>query len=264
MGWVEVTFKTLFQVFSMISASDLSAWDFCPRQVYFRRVLGIKPEKKEVMIKGTIKHSIFERLIDSYKKTGSFDIEKIIEDTISEYNEDFEKFGTNMDELREDLKWSFSILEEKINKNEFPIPEFCERWIESENLGLKARVDVIFDESGEWVVGDLKTNVSDFLGPKLQIGVGALLFEENMNTEVNKIKIISHNIWEEKEVELTDELREQILETRDEIKQMIESEEIPSLCENPNKCASCDFWESHCNPKKKSEKKTENGVKKSF
>ncbi|MFH1977960.1 MAG: PD-(D/E)XK nuclease family protein [Candidatus Aenigmatarchaeota archaeon] len=237
-----------------ISASDLNSWNFCPRQVYFRKVLGIKPEKKEVMIKGTIKHSVFEKLIESYKKTGSFDIENIIERVLSEYTEDFEKFGTDVNDFREDLRWSFDILGEKINKKEFPIPEFCERWIESEELGLKARVDVIFDESGEWVVGDLKTNVSDFLGPKLQIGAGALLFEKHMNTNVNKIKIISHNNWAEKEIDLTGELRRQIHETRKEIDKMLESKEQPPLSPNPNKCAKCDFWETHCNPKKDKKK----------
>lgn len=114
-------------------------------------------------------------------------------------------------------------------------------------MGLKARVDVIFNESGRWIIGDLKTNTSDFPGTKLQIGAGALLFEKHMNTKVNKIKIISHGDWTEKEILLTNELRRQILETRDKIKKMLENKKLPPLCPNPNKCAKCEFWDSYCN-----------------
>lgn len=237
----------------MISASDLAAWDFCPRQVYFRRVLGIKPEKKEVMIKGTVKHKIFETLISRYKKTGRIDVKNTIEKVFSRYIKDFEAFGTDMDEFRKDTEWSFGILKDMITSDEFIIPEFCEEWLESEDLGLKARVDAIFDDSGEWIVGDLKTSTSDFLGTKMQIGAGALLFEKHKNVGVNKIKIISHSDWEEKEIHLTDELRRQILSTRDEIKRMLKSKQMPPRCENPHKCDKCDFWESHCKSEKEEE-----------
>lgn len=241
----------------MISASELSAWNFCPRQVYFQRVLGIKPEKKEVMIKGTIKHKIFEELISSHKKTGAFDIGNIIEDTLSRYTKDFEEFGTDLDSFRKELNWSFDILRDKISKNKFAIPEFCEEWLESEDLRLRARVDVIFDDSGEWVVGDLKTSTSDFPGTRLQIGAGALLFEKHMNTGVNKIKIISHGNWMEKEIHLTDELRKQILETRDKIEEMLKTRELPPICSNTNKCTRCEFRESHCNPRNKPDMETD-------
>ncbi len=248
----------------MISASDLSAWEFCPRQVYLKHILGVKPEKKEVMIKGTVKHKIFEKMIESHKKNRRFKVSTIIEDTLSKYVEDFEKFGTDLDSFKKDLNQCFDILGEKINKNRFPIPEFCEEWIESEDLGLKARVDVIFDDSGEWIVGDLKTNTSDFPGTRIQIGAGALLFEEHMNTKVNKIKIISHNDWSEKEIHLTDELRKQILKTRDDINNMLKSKEPPPTCSNFNKCAKCDNWESHCKPKNIPEELSEEKMKKSL
>ncbi|NVM53148.1 MAG: Dna2/Cas4 domain-containing protein [Candidatus Helarchaeota archaeon] len=241
----------------MISASDLSSWDFCPRKVYFRRVLGIEPVKKEVMIKGIIKHKIFKEMINSYKETRNLEIENIIEDTLSRYIKDFEVFDTDLAKFRQELNSSFSILGEKINKNEFFVPEFCEEWFESRDLELKARVDVIFNESGDWIIGDLKTDTSDFLGTKLQIGAGALLFEKHMNAKVNKIKIISHNDWTEKEINLTDELRSQIFEKRDEIKTMLKNKNLPPLCLNPNKCSKCEFWESHCNVEKKAETEKE-------
>ena len=231
----------------MISASELGAWEFCPRQVYFKRILGIKTEKKEVMVKGTVKHKIFEELISSHKKTGAFNIENTIEDTLSRYTEDFEEFGTDLDSFRKELNWSFGILGSKISRNEFSVPEFCEEWLESKDLGMKARVDVIFDDSGEWIVGDLKTSTSDFLGTRLQIGAGALLFEKHMNVGVNKIKIISHKNWMEKEIHLTDELRKQILKTRDEIEEMVATKRLPPRCENTHKCTHCNFLESYCN-----------------
>jgi len=232
----------------MISASDFGAWDFCPRQVYFRRVLGIKPEKKEIMIKGTVKHQVFENIVKLYKEKANFKIEDVIEDVLSEYAEEFKNFGTDLKYFRKMLIWSFSMLIDKIHKNDFSVPHFCEQWIESEDLGLKARIDVIFNESGEWVVGDLKPKTSDFLGTQMQIGVGALLFEKQMNIKVDRIKIISHFNWAEKEIELTDQLREYILRTRDKIKEMIETKTIPPMCSNSNKCVHCDFWDSHCNP----------------
>lgn len=231
----------------MISASELGAWDFCPRQVYFKRILGIKTEKTEAMVKGTIKHKVFEEVISSHKKTGAFNIGNIIEDTLSRYTEDFETFGTDMDDFRRELGWSFGILWDKISRNEFSVPEFCEEWLESEDLGMRARVDVIFDDSGEWIVGDLKTSTSDFLGTRLQIGAGALLFEKHMNVGVNKIKIISHKNWMEKEIHLTDELRKQILKTRDEIEEMVATKRLPPRCANHNKCNHCNFLETHCN-----------------
>ncbi|MFH1337589.1 MAG: CRISPR-associated protein Cas4 [Nanoarchaeota archaeon] len=232
----------------MISASDLSSWSFCPRQVYFQKVLGIKPEKTEAMIKGTIKHKIFEEIIKSYKKTGKFNLSRITKRVLFEYDEDFKNFGTNVDFFKDELECSFGILSNKIKGNEFSIPHFCEKWVESEDLGMKARIDAIFGDSNDWIVGDLKTSTSDFLGTRMQIGAGALLFEKQMNINVQKIRIISHKDWTEKEIELTDELREYILETRDEIKEMLETKELPTMSENPNKCAKCDFWDTHCNP----------------
>lgn len=232
----------------MITASDLSAWSFCPRQVYYQRVLGIKPAKKDVMVKGTIKHKIFEELVKSYKKSKKLNVGKTINEVLSRYTGDLDAFGIDAASFTKDLDWSFGILADKISKNEFIIPEFCEEWLESEELGMKARVDVIFDDSGEWVVGDLKTNTSDFLGTKMQIGAGALLFEKHKKVEVKRIKIISHVNWMEKDIHLTDELRRQILSTRDEINSMIKSGEMPPKCDNQNKCQKCDFLESRCKP----------------
>jgi CRISPR/Cas system-associated exonuclease Cas4 (RecB family) len=244
----------------MISASELSAWNYCPRQIYFKRILGIKPERKEAMVKGTIKHEIFERLVHSFKKTGSFDIEELIANALSKYAKDFEEFGTDVNSFRKELKWSFEVLEKKIKAGHFPIPKFCEEWLESVDMEMKARVDAIFDQSGEWIVGDLKTSASDFLGTRLQIGAGALLFEKHTNVRVNKIKIISHFDWAEKEIHLTSELRNQIMQTRDDIHEMLENRKMPPISENPNKCKKCEFWESHCNPKKNSK----NGSKTPF
>ena len=70
-----------------------------------------------------------------------------------------------------------------------------------------------------------------------------------MKTDVNTIKIISHADWTEKEIHMTDELREQILEPRDAISDMIKTRKCPEMCSNPNKCAKCDFLDSHCDPK---------------
>ena len=97
----------------------------------------------------------------------------------------------------------------------------------------------------------LKPNTSDFLGTRMQIGAGAMLFEKQMNTNVQKIKIISHKDWTEKEIDLTDELRGDIMETRDEIREMLKTKEIPPISENPNKCSKCNFWDTHCNPENK-------------
>lgn len=236
----------------MISASDLAAWEFCPRKVYFQRVLGIRSPKKEEMIKGTIKHKIFEEMINSHKKKESFDISNIIENALSRYTKDFEEFSTDVDGFKKELESCFSILREKVNKKEFLIPEFCEQWMESEDLALKARIDTVFNESGDWIIGDLKTNTSDFLGTQLQVGAGALVFEKKMNTKVKKMKIISHNDWEEKKIYLTNELRKKILETRDEVREMLKNKKMPPTCSNINKCSKCNFWDSHCNPEMKS------------
>ncbi|MBI2548303.1 Dna2/Cas4 domain-containing protein [Candidatus Woesearchaeota archaeon] len=43
-----------------VSVTDLSAYLFCPRTLYLRRVLKIVPPPREVMVKGTIKHAIID------------------------------------------------------------------------------------------------------------------------------------------------------------------------------------------------------------
>ena len=227
----------------MIPASALGAWNFCPRTVYFQRVLGIKTPQKEVMLKGTIKHKLFEGMIASYKKKGKIQTINLIENILSEYQKELEGFGTDIKDFKRDLEWSFKILEKNILDKEFAIPEFCEEWLESKDLDLKARVDVIYDESGEWIVGDIKSSISDFPGTRMQIGAGALLFEKHKGVTVNKLKIISHYNWVDKEIHLTDELRRQILTTRDEINDMIKTKKCPQGCNNPNKCCLCDFKE---------------------
>jgi CRISPR/Cas system-associated exonuclease Cas4 (RecB family) len=231
----------------LITASDLAAWDYCPRQVYFRRIKGIKPEKKEVMVKGSVKHKVFENLISMYKDKGNIQTKKAIDQALSLHAPELEQFGTDLDEFRKHIEWSFGILEDRITKDDFPIPEHCEKWLESNKLGLKARVDAIFQSrAGEWVVADLKTKVTDYPGTKMQIGAGALLFEEQEGVKVNNIRIISHLNWMEKEIPLTDELRQQIIATRDEIAVMIETRNQPAPTDNPHKCAVCDFKDTHC------------------
>lgn len=239
----------------LITASDLAAWNYCPRQVYFRRVLNIKPAKREVMVKGSVKHKVFENLISIYKDKGNIQTKKAIDQALALHSPELRQFGTDLDEFRKEIEWSFGILEERITKDNFAIPEHCEKWFESEKLGLKARVDCIFKPSSdEWVVADLKTKVNDYPGTKMQIGAGALLFEEHnkkKNIKVNNIRIISHLNWMEKDVPFTDELRQQIIATRDEIADMIETKNQPPPTDNPHKCAVCDFKDTHCFKDKK-------------
>lgn len=44
----------------MVSVTDLSAYLFCPRTLYLRKVLKVVPPPREVMVKGTVKHGIID------------------------------------------------------------------------------------------------------------------------------------------------------------------------------------------------------------
>lgn len=120
-------------------------------------------------------------------------------------------------------------------KNLFP-RYLSEYSLISQKLGLKGRVDRI-EFSQEILPYELKTRQEIFEADKIQLTAYSLLIEEHFNQEIKKGIIETKNTREE--IEITEEMRNKVLEIIKKIQELIEK--APEITENFKKCQNCAF-----------------------
>jgi len=115
--------------------------------------------------------------------------------------------------------------------------------VESDLIGLRGRVDrVLFSRKDNSVIPfELKSREDNiFHSDEIQLTAYAMLLEEKYLQKINRGFIEVGN--NKKEIPITEENRNEVMQITDLIRN-IETNPIPPILSNFNKCRYCDFQE---------------------
>jgi len=254
----------------IINITDITEYLYCPRKVYLKLVKGIKYPPNERMILGMLRHKVFDVfnknesiLVSSIKtKISEQDIKKLYNELLNNIIKETILFNKN---LLFKFNINESVFSKSVNETAFPeielrIPAIIktinsgflgkELWrnlkpkyltefkIESQNLGLRGRVDRIKFEDSILPI-ERKTREKVFESDKIQLAGYALLLEQEFGRKVEKgiIEIMG----KQEEVDLNSELKNKVLEIADKIRNLIEDNAFTP--NNFSKCKNCEFAE---------------------
>ncbi|MEK6820397.1 MAG: CRISPR-associated protein Cas4 [Nanoarchaeota archaeon] len=253
---------------TIINVTDIISYLYCPRKVYLKLVKGIKEPPTKQMISGFLKHKIFDIfnknesiIVSSIKENLNEEeiqtlykqqIVKITQEAVSIYSNMLKSFSISQQEL---LNSILEFMEKEINLRVSAIKSSLnlgfrgkELWRElkpkyltefsviSENLGLKGRIDRVRLEE-EILPYEIKTRDEIYESDKIQLAAYSLLLQEEFGKKVDKG--IVETKTKKQEVELTDEMKDRVLQIAEEIRNMKEAE-MPN---NFKKCRYCNSRE---------------------
>ncbi len=263
----------------MISVSLLSAYDYCARKLFLEQVLKLVVIPRDVVVKGSIRHEVHDKIskaeenfvksikkevsykevLDGYKKSHS----NILKQSIIKNKSKLAELKISLSEFFKNT-WPLVLNESKdravnvhgfIKKHKVYGDELwkelspkieTEYYVKSEDLILKGVVDKleIYENKlvREVVPYELKTGKAPregvWPGHKLQTGAYVLLLEKNkMFVREAFVKYLDIN--EARQIMMNPFLEKNVLETRDKVLELFKGKEIPVICDNKNKCASC-------------------------
>jgi len=267
----------------MLSVSNLISYTYCPRKLYFEKVLKISPPLKDVMLKGTIKHKVFEKytekekeLVESIKpKQKEHEIRNLIQknyiniliDLIKNYKKEFKKFQIKPlifyqsslpiylteSRIRSENIYQFikqnQVFGEELWKTLTP-KYLSELRIESKELKIRGVIDKIEIHPDQYIPIELKSGsipkYGVWPGHQLQIISYIMLLRTKYN-KVNQgaVHYIDHN--QKRQIIYNEILKNEVIETRDYVLNMLNSPELPPTLKNQNKCNAC-FFKPKCYP----------------
>ncbi|MBI2129329.1 CRISPR-associated protein Cas4 [Candidatus Woesearchaeota archaeon] len=264
----------------MLSVSSLSSYMYCPRKFYLTEVLKLVEAPKDVLVKGTIRHQVYDNInkneesfIKAIKKDANFSIlvsnyktaySKILRNVIISNKAMIKQVNLSMNSIFRE-SWPMILAESEqralnifsfIKKHnvfgeelwQMLTPKIMSEFrVESKRLMLKGIIDKVEDYADELVPYELKTgkcpNEGIWPGHKVQIGSYMLLLREYSNKSVKEgfIRYLDNN--QLRQVTMNPFLEEDILKLRDEAFEIINSSLAPDFCENRNKCIKCSLRE---------------------
>jgi len=273
----------------MISVSLLSSYDYCPRKLFLEQVLKLIVMPREAVVKGSIRHEVHDRiskaeevfvksvkhetnyaeLLENYKKLHSDLLNQSIiknKNKLSELKISLPEFFKEtwplvLDETKDrafnlhNFIKANKVFGEELWKELSPKIE-TEYYVASEELQLKGVIDKleIYENRlvREVVPYELKTGSAPregvWPGHKVQVGAYVMLLEKN-KMFVREAFVKYLDVGEARPVMMNPFLEKRIIETRDAILKLFKGKEIPCICDNTNKCSSCNLKEQCLNEK---------------
>ena len=260
----------------MLSVTHLSSYLYCPRKLYLQRVLGLYEPIKEALVKGTIRHKVYENinladqeLVKSIKKLVELEelkgkyhqrYREILLDVIKEHKDELKKFDLKPEDLFKNV-WPLILAESETRANTIHnfitkhnifgdelwaklIPKIeSELRIESEKLGLKGVIDQIEIYESGFVPIELKTGKSPnegvWPGHRIQLVAYALLMEDKFNTEIKEGFVHYLDSKERRHITINPFMKIEIRELVSKVNGLLSSEKIPEFENNQNKCFNC-------------------------
>lgn len=265
----------------MIPVTFLSSYEYCPRKLYLTEVLKLVVPPKEVLVKGSIRHEIYDhinkseemlvRSISSRDKETIFDkykqkYSKITRQVIIKYKSRLQQVNLDLSEtfrntwpmilgeceLRAKNIFRF-ILETNLLGDELwlnLVPKIKSEYrVESEVLKLKGIIDQIEVYQDKIVPFELKTGSTPregaWPGHKIQIGAYLLLMSEVFNKDIEKGYVRYLDSHETREIIMNHFLKHEVTTLRDKVITLLSQDTPPDPVKNENKCRNCQL-KSHC------------------
>ena len=123
-----------------------------------------------------------------------------------------------------------------------------ELYLESEELGLKGKIDVLDMDGARAVPVERKRAESGqyYRSDKVQLAGYCMLLEEHLDEPVREGAIYLYKTDQRLHVTITEDHRESVKKQIEEIRSM-SPDEVPPLTDNPSKCEKCSTRE-YCMP----------------
>lgn len=228
---------------STISASDMVTYYTCPRKYYFTAVKEMPINPNPIMQLGTIQHKIHQDFFEKELHSNPEMFKAYIEETIPKMadNKVFEVFNLNKEELVKNLQRSVRLLMENFNKSSITKPKKDSFEKKLPYGEYSARCDCIYEEDGEEVIGDLKTEAKVKPEYRLQIAMNSKLLKALGGKDIKKGKIVGHKNWEAENFEIEEEDRKLLNEILLNMQNLRKNPILPKVKYNPYICKYCDF-----------------------
>lgn len=262
----------------MISVTALSSYLYCPRKLYMQYVLEIAPPPKDVLVKGSIRHQVFDEVNKVEEDIITKNILKPVprEDINTLYRKAYydllmkalQQNKTSIEEVN--LKpltifheaWPIFLQEAKFRSNN--IFDFIQQnkifgkelWaqltpkyitelkITSDKLQLKGVIDKIeVHNKTKYIPFEIKTgkmpSTGVWPGHKIQIIAYIFLMKEYFNTDVNQGYLYYSDYHEKREIVVNPFSEIELKELINKVNTLLNSKYPPPICDNRNKCNAC-------------------------
>ena len=268
----------------MYTITSLSEFLYCPRKLYLKTILKPEIPLTEKLVKGSIKHKIFEKINNIEKDiiinlTQPLPLEQINmiylrkyhniildvlqykKDKLLQLNIDPNKFIFELWPIfiNEAKSHSINIYNFMIKNNIYGedlwnnlTPKYITEFqVSSKELQLKGIIDKIEINNNNYIPYELKSGKLPndiYYNHKIQLASYLLLLENKFKISIPKgyIHYIDHDII--KEVQINQDLKDEVLKIRDAISFMFTNNIIPEILQN-NKCFNCELKEQCYNLK---------------
>ncbi len=263
----------------MIAVSALPTYLFCPRKMYLQYVLEIKPIEVDKIVKGEIKHNVFDMINKAeeeiVKKTTMENINEVgimykqeyykaLMQTIEQKEDTITKVGLNKIELVQET-WNRLMQEAELRAKN--IAEFAQQnkiygkelWegltpkyitemkVMSTKLKLRGRIDRVEVEEKLYTPIEIKTgNMPQngiWIGDKIQLGAYILLLQQQHKAEYGYLEYTEYGV--RKKLAMDEKLKEEIINLVGEVHETIKSRYLPKKCDNKKRCVNC-FMREGC------------------
>ncbi len=261
----------------MIPVTALSDYLYCPRKIYLRYVLKFIPVVQEPVVKGKIKHDVFDAISkneeniilninpldignirvlyeQAYKDLLANSISKF-EGEIAKAELDKEKlFNDSLKKFLDEAAYRANFLLGIIKQtglfgkellNALPVKQKSEIFLSSPKLRLKGIIDRVEEIEGLHVPIELKTGSMPREGVwpnhKIQLASYILLLNEKFKSDHGFVDYLDFSV--RRKVIMNAFLESEVQDLIEKIHNLFESDVIPEACGNPNKCQSCSFKE---------------------
>lgn len=260
----------------MISVTKLSSYLYCPRKIYLTDVMKIVELPKAALVKGTIRHSTFEKInnieeeiVMSVKPDHKFNnilniyvknFSSALRSSIMQNKERLRKVSLPLVDAYRQIWPHFMKESERRSLNIFNFilanrlfgPDLWESLfpkikseirINSKELELKGIIDQLHVYPDKVIPVELKTGKAPsegvWPGHKIQIAAYILLFNEKFGTSVQKglVHYLDHDSIQE--IIMNPFLKNEVIEIKDKVNKLLNSDELPKKCSNLNKCKAC-------------------------
>lgn len=258
----------------MLSVTDLTAYMYCSRKLYFSKVLHVREKAQAPSLKGTIKHAVFEsagkqekELICSFtEKEKQEELEmryrkvyySVLLLQIQRVKKDLDMQGLKSVDIYQEL-WPFFLSEAKEKSAYFyhlaqekncygealwmslpkSVPELK---IFSEKLGLVGVIDRV-DLIDGFIPVEIKTGSAPREGiwkeHMIQLGAYMLLLSEHYGKDISVGYVEYRSINDTRKVTMNPFLKDEILELIEKVKNTLNAKELPPKTTEIKKCGHC-------------------------
>ncbi|MFH0860203.1 MAG: CRISPR-associated protein Cas4 [Candidatus Altiarchaeota archaeon] len=250
-----------------VNVSSLNTLEYCPRVVYLRDALRLKPEPTEEMVRGLLGHAVRKELsirqprvlecagdLSRVEERLMDELKTVLEDAPYIYREmlwdlNYAKF---VDEIRAQVEGEISAMAFKLRTMVSQLglaesvkqitPWRVEYTVRSDSLKLSGRVDKVMRHESIFPV-EIKTGQPPqgvWSGDAIQVCAYAMLLEEKFNQKIDYGYVEYVRSQESKPVLASEKLRREVILARDSVLGILDGA-VPEPIEDSGKCPACSY-----------------------